>query len=483
MSGNQVKQKHAPQESDIESTLTDEEEELISDPPSESESNNQLKQSISGFEERKSGSTDLETTESDIDSSPIIPTTTEEETQTDTPVIDTHPLSSEKLERADDDLYETVSTWGRKTPYNRQRVDENGQIKQQPDERFSDHDNNTRRAMERTTESCPDCDGNIVEDKSTHYCAECGIVIVEESVDSGPEWRSFNSSQRDNRERVGSPTNNMFHDKGLSTGVGSGSVDAYGEKISGKKRAQLNRIRKWDQRFKVKNSDERNLRQALGEISRMCSELDLPEHVKETSSTVYRKALDEDLLPGRSIEAITTASIFVAIRQAGIPQTGESLYKVSRVEEDEIRRAFSYLNKELSLQIEPPKANSYMAGIVSELDVSLETEQCARVIMDLCVEKNIHSGKKPSGLAAAAIYAATTFTRIDRITQKEAADAADVCDLTIRNRQSEILKAIGKDPTKYRPPSKSEIEEKNTDISFNGEEEIVELIEEIEPPQ
>jgi len=34
-------------------------------------------------------------------------------------------------------------------------------------------------------------------------CSECGLVVEQDSVDRGPEWRAFDSSERDSKSRVG----------------------------------------------------------------------------------------------------------------------------------------------------------------------------------------------------------------------------------------------------------------------------------------
>ncbi len=81
----------------------------------------------------------------------------------------------------------------------------------------------------------------------------------------------------------------------------------------------MQRLRKWNERFRTRDSKERNLKQALGEIDRMASALGLPTNVRETASVIYRRALDEDLLPGRSIEGVSTACVYAAARQAGVP--------------------------------------------------------------------------------------------------------------------------------------------------------------------
>jgi len=179
----------------------------------------------------------------------------------------------------------------------------------------------------RTTESeqedeavdCPECGGRLVVDDEhgETICGDCGLVVEEDSVDRGPEWRAFDAKEKDEKSRVGAPTTNMMHDKGLSTNIDWRDKDAYGNALGAKQRKKMQRLRKWNERFRTRDSKERNLKQALGEIDRMASALGLPENVRETASVIYRRALDENLLPGRSIEGVSTAAVYAAARQAG----------------------------------------------------------------------------------------------------------------------------------------------------------------------
>ncbi len=75
----------------------------------------------------------------------------------------------------------------------------------------------------------------------------------------------------------------MMHDKGLSTNIDWRDKDAYGNSLSSNQRQKMQRLRKWNERFRTRDSKERNLKQALGEIDRMASALGLPENVRETA--------------------------------------------------------------------------------------------------------------------------------------------------------------------------------------------------------
>ena len=287
---------------------------------------------------------------------------------------------------------------------------------------------------------CPECGGRLVEDEShgETTCTECGLVVSTDEIDHGPEWRAFDSAERDRKKRTGAPTTKMMHDKGLSSQIGWQNKDAYGNALSSRKRQQMQRLRTWDERFRTRDSKERNLKQALGEIERMASALGVPKDVRETASVIYRRALAEDLLPGRSIEGVATAALYAGIRQTGLPRSVEEVGAVARVDEMEFKRAYRYINQELDLEIGPPNPKQYVSRFASDLDVSEETERRARELLDAAEAQAVHSGKSPVGLAGAALYAAGILTN-RKLTQDEVSEVAEVSNVTIRNRYHELM--------------------------------------------
>ena len=300
-----------------------------------------------------------------------------------------------------------------------------------------------READEREADetlSCPECSGQLITDEEhgETVCTDCGLVVEQDAVDRGPEWRAFDSAQRDSKSRVGAPTTKMMHDKGLSTNIGWQNRDAYGKALSSNQRRQMQRLRTWNERFRTRDSKERNLKQALGEIDRMASALGLPKAVRETASVIYRRALDEDLLPGRSIEGVATASLYAAARQMGNPRSLDEFAAVSRVEKMEMTRTYRYVVRELKLEVQPADPEQYVPRFVSRLELTDEVEREARSLLRGAKEAGITSGKSPVGLAAAAVYAAALLTN-QKVTQSQVGDVADISEVTIRNRYKELL--------------------------------------------
>ena len=297
------------------------------------------------------------------------------------------------------------------------------------------------RSSERPT-TCPECSGRLLTDEEhgETVCEDCGLVVESDEIDRGPEWRAFDSAERDSKSRVGAPTTEMMHDKGLSTNIGWQNKDAYGRSLSSRQRQKMQRLRTWNERFRTRDSKERNLKQALGEIDRMASALGLPKNVRETASVIYRRALSEDLLPGRSIEGVATAALYAAARQAGTPRSLDEIERVSRVDRMELTRTYRYIVRELKLEVKPADPEQYVSRFVSELGRSEEVDRQARELLSTAAEQGVTSGKSPVGLAAAAVYAASLLCN-EKLTQSEIGEVANVSEVTIRNRYKELLDA------------------------------------------
>ena len=98
-----------------------------------------------------------------------------------------------------------------------------------------------------STSSCPECSSsNLVEDYAMGevICSDCGLVIRENVVDDGPEWRAFTREEKQMRSRVGTPSSLSVHDKGLSTVIDKVNKDAFGRQLPASTRLQMLRLRK-----------------------------------------------------------------------------------------------------------------------------------------------------------------------------------------------------------------------------------------------
>ncbi len=304
---------------------------------------------------------------------------------------------------------------------------------------------------QRKTLECNECGGDLRknEKRGELVCVDCGLVADDQHIDRGPEWRTFSSDDMDSKSRVGAPMTKMLHDKGLSTNIDWRDKDAYGNNLSSRQREKMHRLRKWNERYRTQGHQDRNLKLALSEISRMSSALGLNDQVQETASALYRQCLEKNMIVGRSIEGMASACLYAASRQCKTPRSLDEIYPVSRLSNDqsiEIDRAYRYIVEELELPMEPVDPKQYLNRFLNDLDIHPEKrtamQQQAEKLLDATEEQNLHSGRAPTSLAAASIYAAGLLEKAG-LTQTEVANVSDTTQVTIRKRYKEMLEAAG----------------------------------------
>lgn len=268
-------------------------------------------------------------------------------------------------------------------------------------------------------------------------CACCGLVLDENLIDDGPEWRAFDHEQRDKRARTGAPLSYAISDKGLTTTIDSRNKDYNGRSISENSKAQMYRLRKWNKRIRVSNARERNLAFALSEMDRESSSLGIPRSVREDAAIIYRNAAKNKLIRGRSIESMVAASIYTACRRCNIPRTLDEIAEVLKVSKKHIGKNYRFLSKELKIRLKPISPIDYVPRFASKLGLSGIVQSKAIEILKETINKGLNNGKGPSGMAATALYLASILLG-ERKTQKDVAEVAGVTEVTIRNRCKEL---------------------------------------------
>jgi transcription initiation factor TFIIB len=291
---------------------------------------------------------------------------------------------------------------------------------------------------------CPECGSTrLMRDYECAevVCMDCGFVITAKIADRGPEWRAFTNEQRAKRTRVGAPLTYTIHDKGLSTMIDWHDRDVYGKSLSPGQKAQVYRLRKWQRRIRVSDATERNLAFALSEITKIANNLNLPRNILETASVIYRKAVKERLIRGRSIQGVTAAAIYLSCRQCKLARTLEEIAQASNVNKKEVGRSYRFLIKELDYFIPPVKPSQYITKFSNQLTMQGKVEEIAHKILAVAKELRLTSGRGPTGIAAAASYIASVLTG-ERKTQREIAEIAQVTEVTIRNRYKELVERL-----------------------------------------
>ena len=272
------------------------------------------------------------------------------------------------------------------------------------------------------------------------FCGKCGYVISEKVDELGPEQRSFSTQGGVDTTRTGSPISLTKPDKGLSTVINPVNRDATGKPLSSSMKSTITRLRTWDSRSQSQATADRNLRQALNELNRLKDKLAISSSVLEKAAYIYRKALDKQLVRGRSISALIAASLYAACRDTEIPRTLKDVAEAANVKRKDISRCYRLLHQELELKMPVVDSIQCIARISSNLKVTEKTKRYAAKILKEAQDRQESSGKDPMGLAAAALYLSCVKNGVS-ITQRDLAEAANVTEVTIRNRYKALREA------------------------------------------
>lgn len=296
----------------------------------------------------------------------------------------------------------------------------------------------------KLTLRCPECGSPFLKkdyERGELTCFNCGLVLVDKIIDRGPEWRAFTPEEKEKRGRVGPPATSSLTERDLTTVIEYVGKDAAGHKLEPKKMFEVFRWRRWQIRSRVQSSLDRNLQQAEPHLERISFYINLPANVKQEAIEIYRKAIDVGLVRGRSIESIVAASIYAACRKLKVPRTLEEIAQYIKAGRKDVARCYRLLLRYIRLGIPVADASDFVPRIGAELGLSGALQRKAIETIEQAKRTGISAGKDPAGLAAAAIYIASLQTD-ERKTQKEIARAAQVTEVTVRNRYKELIKKL-----------------------------------------
>ncbi|ADJ13450.1 transcription initiation factor IIB [Halalkalicoccus jeotgali] len=274
--------------------------------------------------------------------------------------------------------------------------------------------------------NCPECNGTLTTRGGETTCSDCGLVVSEERIDPGPEWRSF-EDERTDRRRTGAPLSRSRHDYGLSTEIGySGS-----NRASGRKRRLYARLRRQHKRSHCRSKAERNRRDVFMQIRRLTAALSLPDSIRDQACTLFRSAQEARIVTGRSLEGFTAATVYAACRVHGVSRIRAEVLEASRASRSELDAAYGAMDRELGLPVGPLDPDEYIPRFGTRLDLSVEVRNRGSELLESAVESELIGGHNPAGVAAACLYTAAKEREAD-VTQKQAAAVADVSPPTIR---------------------------------------------------
>lgn len=263
----------------------------------------------------------------------------------------------------------------------------------------------------------------------------------------GPEWRAYDSEEEKMRSRNGDPLSLLQADLGVHSKISNSKIDSRGNVLSAEKQRHYYRLSQVNNQSL--ESKVRNLKQALREIKRLKSQLQITVQNAELASIYYRKVLQANLIRGRSIIGMAAACIYLACRKTKTPLTLKDLQEATDLSIKELGRCVRIVLKLLEKEENTNKdqKTAYPALILKlgqNLEMSMPTIKIAIKISEEARKHGLTIGKNPMSIAAASLYIAGVYTG-ERRTQSQIARAAKTTPVTIRNRFKEIIGVLNLD--------------------------------------
>ncbi|RKP00792.1 hypothetical protein CXG81DRAFT_12823 [Caulochytrium protostelioides] len=276
---------------------------------------------------------------------------------------------------------------------------------------------------------CPDCKDeipNIIEDFSAGdlVCGSCGMVLGNRIIDTRSEWRTFNNDEEDNTDpsRVGAAGDPLLG--GLDHLDSTTISGRDGKGIS----ATLNRI----QAKSIGVRAEKQLLAAWKELATMCERIGLSKLVVDSAKQIYKKIQDENLLKGKSQEAIMTTCIYIACREQSVTRSYKELYALSRISIKELGRCVRVLKQHFDKPVQQVSVTSFISRFSSHLDLSPEVQRGTFLVANKVKQLGTLAGKSPVTLVAGCIYFVSCLSLNPR-TAKEVADKCGCTEATLKS--------------------------------------------------
>ena len=271
-------------------------------------------------------------------------------------------------------------------------------------------------------------------------CANCGSVIVEKEVDTGPEQIGFSKEEGSNI-RTGRKISLKLSDMGLSTIIEKSNKDSTGRNLSLENTRIFHRLRLWDRNSKY-HADNPSFNKAFIMLDAIKSKLGLPEVVVEKSAYLFRKSAAKNFLSGRSTTGILCAVVYLSCRLTNTPRTIQDVANAGNVKRKYLQRLYRFLARELDLTPESFTPSDFVERISKSINLGNKARRDAIRLMNMVQDLGIRTSKNPMAVAATVIYLAAIKNK-EKISQVQISKVSGISTVTLRDRAKDIQKKLG----------------------------------------
>ncbi|KAM3187473.1 hypothetical protein ACTXT7_002262 [Hymenolepis weldensis] len=253
---------------------------------------------------------------------------------------------------------------------------------------------------------CSQCGSAVFEEDHTRgdkVCAECGLVVEENEVQAFVE---------------------------------------YVENAGGTAAALGNFVSLESQMPGYRESRHVTEQKARKRIDIICGQLRLGAGISASAFSYYQTAHFRGFTRGRSSLQLAAACIYIAARQQRVNLMLLDLSDATAVNVYNVGRTYVDLKRKLNLALPEVDPCLFVERFASQLDFEDKTTLVATTAMRLLqrMKKDwISTGRRPSGLAAAALLVAARIHEFNR-TEEDVAKVARISQMTTRKRLMEFSK-------------------------------------------
>jgi transcription initiation factor TFIIB len=234
-------------------------------------------------------------------------------------------------------------------------------------------------------------------------CAQCGLVVVELAVDTGPEWRAFNKEKR-------------VRTAPLKLVVKTDMAVKAEHGVRWRRLAKFHRD--------SLHGFERRLVKIGGEIRRVKECVGLPQRAVEEAEALVKRFFE--VVAGFPPEVVAVAVLWTAAKAAGAPRPLEDFLRCSKAEERRVRRVAWRLKEEARLG-RRPSVEDYVKTLAARVNLPAPVVKAAVELLER--NRRVLFGKNPWVWAAAALWLAS-LKRLGLL--KALAEAAGTTTASIR---------------------------------------------------
>lgn len=284
------------------------------------------------------------------------------------------------------------------------------------------------------------CNNMVMDyERGVVVCADTGEIVEENNIIVSPDWRAFTHEEWQRRAHAGT-ISQAVHDVGLTTEIGVGDIGS--TIVKHKDYMRMVKLRYLNRRMRV-NKQDKKIVEALSKLNHVCAILGLPDQVKETAAIILKKMF-YSLQPRRDdIPVLSIISIVLASRKHNIPIRVKQVLQEFGISEDRYWKLLSDVHMNIDVNEFKSYADPriFVPSIVSNLGLSQRVHVLSSKIIENLKKYGLTEGKDPAGIAAAVVYIASIVLD-EKKTQKEVAKAANVTEVTIRNRYRDIIDKV-----------------------------------------